>query len=174
MTPAFQLREVEDSDHAFLVDLHNDASVLINMTDPRPITLESHMRWWGNLNRATDPKFIFLVDGVRAGFCKFYNIDLQNNSCVLGADLHRDFRGKKLSYKMWQFMLDHAFSTLKLHRVSLTTADYNTRARRVYEKLGFREEGMMKESLLRNERYHDQICMFMLDSDYRINRERRG
>jgi RimJ/RimL family protein N-acetyltransferase len=158
----YVLRDVREDDHPWLVELHNDPEVLYNLTDPRPITLETHLAWWKSLNRSTQLRKIFCVDGERAGFTKFYSIDQTNRNCVLGADLHREYRGRGLARHMWGLMLRVCFDEYKLHRVSLTTAEYNERARHVYGALGFLEEGRMVASLYRDGRYHDQICMYRL------------
>ncbi len=156
------LREVRDDDHEFMVELHNDPVVLYNLTDPRPITMESHMKWWGIVkDNPRERRFIFDVDGQRAGLTKFYAIDKANNNCVLGADLHQAFRGKRLATPMWTLMLDMAFYKLDLHRVSLTTAEYNEVARRVYYGLGFGTEGVLNQSLYRDGKYRDQFLMYM-------------
>lgn len=161
-----ELLDVDDSDHEFLVSLHNDPLVLRNLTDPSPITLDSHMRWWRGLNPVREVRKMFAVNGKRAGFCKFYAVDRMNMSCVLGADLHESFRGRGLSYMMWELMLDHCFNHMSLHRVSLTTASYNTIAQNVYKKMGFVEEGRLVQSLFRDGKFYDQIGMFMLRDHY--------
>jgi RimJ/RimL family protein N-acetyltransferase len=158
----YTLRDVRDDDHTWLVELHNDPEVLYNLTDPRPITLESHLAWWKSLNQSSQIRKIFCADGKRAGFTKFYNIDRTNRNCVLGADLHREFRGQGLARHMWTLMLRFCFEDLNLHRVSLTTAEYNARARHVYSTLGFLEEGRMIASLYRDGKYYDQISMYLL------------
>jgi len=160
----YSLREVRDDDHAWLVELHNDPEVLYNLTDPRPITLESHLQWWKSLNHNSQIRKIFCVDHQPAGFAKFYNVDRTNRNCVLGADLHHHFRGRGLARHMWTLMLRFCFEDLNLHRVSLTTAEYNARARHVYSSLGFREEGRMVASLYRGSKYYDQICMYLLST----------
>lgn len=38
-------------------------------------------------------------------------------------------------------MLEHAFSNMNLHRVELAVLEDNRRARALYEKVGFVEEG---------------------------------
>lgn len=157
-----ELADVQDQDHNWLVELHNDPEVLHNVTDPRPITIEGHIRWWKSLNPTREIRKVFLVNGTRAGFCKFYQVDSINANCVLGADLHKDFRGKGFSYMMWQAMLDFCFKQLQMHRVSLTTASYNHVAQHVYTKMGFKEEGRRVQSLFRDGRFHDEICMYML------------
>lgn len=163
------LRPVTDDDHFFffLVDLHNDPEVLHNLTHPLSITLAQHVAWWDRISH--DPRqlrLIFTVDKERAGFTKFYDIDRTNNNCVLGADIHKDFRGRGLARPMWELMLHACFENMGLHRVSLTTASYNNIGQRVYRGLGFREEGRLVQSLYRDGTYHDQICMFMLRDDW--------
>ena len=120
------------------------------------------MDWWNNLDSDKEYRKIFCVDGVNAGFCKFYKIDEENKNCVLGADLHKDFRGKGLAKVMWRLMLDLCFQEWKLNRVSLTTAEFNETAIHVYEQLGFMREGRLINSLLRDGIYFDQVCMYML------------
>ncbi len=158
------LRPVEDADHPFLVELHNDPEVLRNLTHPEPITMEQHMRWWQRLQ--TDRRqlrLVFVVDGKRAGLAKFYDYDAMNQTIVLGADIHKDLRGKGLAKHLWTLMLERCFEGFNVHRVGLTTAEYNKVGQHVYEKLGFKEEGRLKESLLREGKYYDQILMYLLE-----------
>lgn len=163
----FCLRPIVDNDHAFLIDLHNDPEVLKNLTDPRPITLEHHLTWWNNVkNNPRQLRLIFTVDDVPVGLTKFYNIDETNKNLVLGADIHKSFRGKGYAKHMWIEMLNVCFHGMKMHRVSLTTAEYNIVAHRVYENLGFKVEGKMIQSLLRDGKFHDQICMYMLSTNW--------
>lgn len=158
---------VTDHDHEWLVELHNDPEVLRNLTHPNPIQMKDHLTWWEGIRHdPREQRWIFKVDGERVGFTKFYSIDRVNKNCVLGADIHKLHRGKGLAKFMWSAMLDHAFASLRVHRVSLTTADYNNIGYRVYTQLGFRSEGTLHESLFRSDEYYDQFCMYMLRSDW--------
>ena len=158
---------VRSNDHWWLVELHNDPAVLRNLTNPQPITIEQHMAWWSKIvHDDTQLRLIFTVNGTRVGFTKFYYIDAHNKCCVLGADIHKDYRGKGYAKHMWSLMLDHCFSSLGCHRVCLTTADYNDVAQHIYKKLGFKEEGRLTQSLYRDGKFHDQILMYMLRDDW--------
>lgn len=162
-----QLRGVADKDHDWLIELHNDPDVLNNLTDPTRISRLQHLAWWEKTK--IDPsqmRFIFTVNDERVGFTKFYNIDRNNRNCVLGADIHKKHRGKGYAKYMWAMMLNVAFMSLKMHRVALTTAEYNEVGQRVYRGIGFKEEGRLIKSLFRNDQYHDQICMYMLADDW--------
>lgn len=158
----YAFREVSDDDHEFLLNLHNDPLVLRNVTHPTPITLEHHLNWWKRIkNDSHEERLIFTINQQRAGFCKFCYIDRVNNSCVLGADLHADYRGHGHATPMWKMMLDHCFDDLKLFRVSLTTAEYNVPGIKVYTKLGFLPEGKLTKSLKRDGVYYDQLLYYM-------------
>jgi len=161
------LRPVSNDDHKFLVELHNDPVVLRNITNPSEITLEQHLQWWEKISvNEKQKRLIYTVNDVRVGFTKFYDIDFQNHNCMLGADIHSSFRGKGYAKHMWGLMLNICFDDLKLHRVSLTTAEFNVIAQQIYYRLGFKKEGLLKQSLYRDEKYYDQICMYMLRSDW--------
>lgn len=162
-----RLIDITDSDHEWLVELHNDPVVLYNLTDPTPITLESHMKWWNNLDHRKNRRFIFKIDDERVGVAKIYNIDINNRNCILGGDIHKEYRGRGYAKLMWADLLEYCFETLKLYRVSLTTAEYNTIAMKVYKGLGFLEEGYMRKSLHRSGVYYDQVCMYMTYNEYK-------
>lgn len=114
---------------------------------------------------------IFTIDGEQAGFAKFYVIDLVNSNCVLGADIHKNFRGRGYGKELWRLMLNHAFGTLNLYRVSLTTAEYNDAGKRLYANMGFIEEGRLHQSLKRDGIYYDQISMYQLRKWWETRRD---
>jgi RimJ/RimL family protein N-acetyltransferase len=156
------LREINHGDHEWLVELHNDPEVLKNLTNPNPITLNQHLSWWEKISKDNSQKRkIFEINSERVGFTKFYNIDFTNRNCILGADIHKNFRGKGYAKFMWSLMLDYC-KEIGLHRVSLTTAEYNLIGQRVYKNLGFIEEGKLISSLYRDEKFFDQICMYKI------------
>lgn len=165
---SFKLCEVSETDHAWLVDLHNDPVVLRNITHPSPITLDQHLRWWSTIDQVREIRLIFTTDGERAGFCKFYKVDSVNRNCVLGADLHADYRGKGLAKEMWKLMIHHCFHNLDLHRVALTTAEYNVAAQKVYRGLGFLDEGRLTESLFRDGKFYDQLLLYKTNDSVKI------
>ena len=66
-----------------------------------------------------------------------------------------------LEHVMWR-----AFGHHRAHRLWLDVFDTNARARRVYEAYGFREEGAMREAILRDGEYHTLVLMSLLDREY--------
>ncbi len=64
-------------------------------------------------------------------------------------------------------LLSHAFGDMNLHRVQLSVLAGNERARRLYRKVGFVEEGRARQAAFKGGRYVDLIQMAILASDYR-------
>ena len=60
-----------------------------------------------------------------------------------------------------------AFEHLKLHRLELNVFSFNPRARKVYLKVGFKMEGILRDAVLDGDRYADDILMAILEDDWK-------
>lgn len=94
-------------------------------------------------------------------------LDADNLSCNLRIALigSRVF-GKGFGTEALRLVLGHVFSTTPLNRVSLGVYDFNERARRVYEKVGFVVEGVLRDALLWEGEWHDEIVMSVLRREW--------
>jgi RimJ/RimL family protein N-acetyltransferase len=70
-------------------------------------------------------------------------------------------------------ILDYVFRELKAHRLWLDVFETNTRAQHVYENLGFRHEGILREAIFRDGEFHNQRLMSILDREYEALRPER-
>ncbi len=66
-----------------------------------------------------------------------------------------------------QIVLRYAFAELNLRRVTLTVFEYNPRAIRSYEKVGFKQEGKMRGALLRDGKRWDMLYMGILADEWK-------
>jgi len=73
-------------------------------------------------------------------------IDIPAASAEVGYWLDAGLEGRGLVTRAVTAVLDHAFGPLGLHRVELQTTTDNTRSRRVAERLGFTQEGVLREA----------------------------
>ena len=65
-----------------------------------------------------------------------------------------------------RLLLRHAFENLNLNRVSLVVFESNPRAIHVYKKVGFIEEGRMREFHFSGGEYCDTLIMSMLRREW--------
>ncbi len=102
------------------------------------------------------------------GTCAFSQLDGDNGSALFHITIgEKDLWGRGYGTEATRLMLDHAFSTMGLHRVSLAVFAFNERAIRSYEKVGFVVEGRAREAIFRDGRFWDEISMSMLASEWR-------
>lgn len=62
--------------------------------------------------------------------------------------------------------MDFAFRELNLHRLQLITISYNERAINLYEKLGFKREGVYREAVFRDGKRYDMYLYGILDREW--------
>lgn len=65
-----------------------------------------------------------------------------------------------------RIMLDLAFHTYKMHRVSIGVVGLNTDALEFYKKIGFKQEGILEEAYYYNNEYSDFIMMRILSQEW--------
>ncbi|RKR43763.1 GNAT family protein [Paraburkholderia sp. BL17N1] len=74
-------------------------------------------------------------------------------------------RGRGIGEAATRQTLEHAFGDLNLHRISLTVLASNARAIALYEKVGFRAEGLLRQAVFKGDRYLDVMPMAILAAD---------
>lgn len=112
--------------------------------------------------------FIVLKEGNEiVGDIALNDIDFSNRSCNLrlAIDNEKDC-GKGCGSEAISITLDYGFGMLNLHRIELEVYSFNERAIHVYEKIGFKREGLKRDALYFNHKYHDAIYMSILDSEF--------
>ncbi len=65
-----------------------------------------------------------------------------------------------------------AFRRLKLHRIDAAVFEFNPRSARILRRLGFRQEGIRREVLFRDGRWHREFAFGLLARDFRPLRTR--
>ena len=73
--------------------------------------------------------------------------------------------GKGIGSQVTKEIIALAFDTLHLHRLSLSVSAPNVHAVKLYEKAGFIQEWIMRQSCLRDGVYHDKIMMSIIRGD---------
>jgi len=93
-----------------------------------------------------------------------------NRSCGFRTVLGPDGRGRGLGTEAVRMIVGYGFEQLGLHRISLEVYAFNPRARRAYEKAGFRPEGVLRESLRYGDQWIDATVMSILAPEWRTPR----
>ncbi len=165
------LRPLDRSDAAAAVRWLNDAEVNRTLRRCKPVTLSEEEDWLASLGRGeTDLVLgIALRENDRLIGCTGLNhIDWRCRHAELGIMIgDKPEQGKGHGTAATQLLVRHAFETLNLNRVWLEVYEYNPRARHIYEKIGFRTEGVLRQATFREGRYWDTLLMGLLREEWR-------
>ena len=105
--------------------------------------------------------------GEMAGQIEYNYIDPANRKTEIGYWLGASFQGKGLVTKSCRVLIDHALSELGLNRVEMHCGVENKRSRKIPERLGFREEGVVRQAGWRHDRFVDFVIYGMLAREWR-------
>lgn len=88
--------------------------------------------------------------------------DEANRSCNFRGLVGKPGQGRGLGTEATRLMVQHGLTTMGLHRITLEVFDFNPRARHVYAKVGFADEGTGRDALLFDGEWIDVHYMAIL------------
>jgi ribosomal-protein-serine acetyltransferase len=103
---------------------------------------------------------------VLSGMIYHLNVDWANRSTALSYWLDEAHQGKGIMTASCQALVSHAFTTWKLNRVTIQCAAQNARSRAIPERLGFKFEGIIRETEWLYDHYVDHALYGLLRSDH--------
>lgn len=142
----------------------------ITQAVPAPAELVAWLE--GNRRSGALTWLIQAEDGTPIGYTNLFDIDREQRKAELSLMIgERRAWGRGYAGDALRALLRHAFTPpesggLGLHKVYLSVFAENAGARRVYARCGFREDGILREDMFRDGRWHDQILMSVLDREF--------
>jgi len=140
-----------------------------------PDDVEPMRQWYGSRADHEDRLDLAAVDrasGRYVGEVVLNELDPNNNSCSFRIALGATGQNRGLGTEATRLVLGYAFERVGLHRISLEVYSFNSRARRVYEKVGFQAEGVLRDALLWEGQRFDAHVMSILAHEWAEHRGR--
>lgn len=110
--------------------------------------------------------FVIEAEDVPVGVIGLDPIQRLNETAMVGYWLAAHAQGRGIMTRAVEAVLAHAFETLDLNRIVLHAAVDNARSRAVAERLGFVEEGLLREAEKNQDVFLDIVAYAMLRIDY--------
>jgi RimJ/RimL family protein N-acetyltransferase len=125
--------------------------------------------WFNTRNVADDRLDLAVVDkasGACVGEAVLNQWDPGNQSCNFRILIGPAGQNRGLGTEATRLIVGYGFEKLGLHRISLEVYAFNPRARRAYEKAGFRAEEVLRESLRYGDQWIDATMMSILAPEW--------
>ncbi|TLZ56585.1 MAG: GNAT family N-acetyltransferase [Methanobacteriota archaeon] len=159
-----RLRPLASTDLRRCVKWFSDPQIIHFLGRNSPVTLSEEERWFRDYERRTDEQiFAIEAEGTHIGNIGLHKIDRVHRKAEVGIVIGEPtFWSKGYGTEAMRTALRYAFGPLSLNKVSLDVLEYNTRAIRTYERLGFRPEGVHREDIYKDGRFVHVIRMSIL------------
>ncbi|NLU75569.1 GNAT family N-acetyltransferase [Streptomyces sp. HNM0575] len=107
-------------------------------------------------------------DGTLVGLVRLRDAEPETGCAELDIYLgEADRWGRGYATDALRTMCRYGFDSMRLHKISLTVVTENHAAHHIYRKVGFVEEGRLRQGFRRDGHWYDQYAMGMLKGELR-------
>ncbi|WP_173918942.1 UDP-4-amino-4,6-dideoxy-N-acetyl-beta-L-altrosamine N-acetyltransferase [Halobacillus sp. Marseille-Q1614] len=164
----YALRHLEERDLSKVLQWRNSDRVRPHMFHDHFVSQKEHEQWFSSLDKNKDLFFIFEYQQSPVGVVYFKMESLRNpfgmrkgrglgTLCYWGFYLGEANVPKGTGTYMGVSGLDLAFEHLGIRKLYAEVIALNERSIRFHQRLGFKEEGVLKQHHLKNNQYVDVI-----------------
>ena len=166
------LSNIERKDMLYLYQWFSDSEFLkyYDYYPPIPQTEEEVDKIFKDYEQRKEAK-VFAIkrfeDNNIIGIAGFDDIVFENKVATLFIGIgNSSLRGKGYGKETMKLLLDYGFNNMGLHRIQLNVLEYNISAIGLYEKSGFKKEGVFREFVLRDNKRYDLLLYGLLKSEW--------
>jgi len=168
---AQRIRRMRLDDLEQVLAWRNHPDVRRYMYTQHEIALSEHTRWFERASQdAARHLLIFECDGVAQGFINLHEIapgGIADWGFYAAPEAAKGI-GRQLGYSL----LRHAFGELGLHKICGQALAFNERSIQFHLRLGFQQEGVLRDQHFDGQQYHAVVCFGLLAADWQPTTER--
>jgi UDP-4-amino-4,6-dideoxy-N-acetyl-beta-L-altrosamine N-acetyltransferase len=156
------LRALKKSDSNLILNWMKNEKLRYLIGTVYPITELEHENWFQNRMLEKDNRmFVIDLDNKKSiGIVGFKNLDWVNRNSELFIYIgDEEYWGKGYGTQALELIIKFAFNKLNLHMLYLEVFSYNKNATKTYERLGFKQDGILRQSKFQDGKYYDKIIM---------------
>lgn len=172
-----------DEDISLRMLTNNDADRLFEITDQSRIYLREWLPWVDQTKTIKDSEAfiqmsiqmyidrIGLTTGifyknVLVGVAGFNRIDWENKIGYIGYWLGNDYQGRGIMTRAVRALINFAFNEYELNRIDIRAASGNIKSQAIPKRLGFTNEGLLRQTEWLYDHFVDHIVYGLLKSEW--------
>ncbi len=162
------LRAIEETDAEKLMEMINDPEIENSVVGYSfPVSLSNQKKWISELKHETTIRYAIDCKTVGfAGIISISNLDLKNRSGNLNIKLLKPARGKGIAEHSVKLLVSYCFDELNLNCLYAGVIERNEASKKLWLKLGFKIDGILRQRVYKNGEYHNLIEYSILKDEY--------
>lgn len=168
MIETCRIRPMEAQDLPLVLSWRNHPTVRSHMLTQHEISLKEHENWFEKAVLDTTRQLLIVEDNENP----IAYVQFTNASKGTAADwgfYAQPGAPKGTGRKLGHTALNHAFNVLELHKVCGQALESNQASIAFHQRLGFTQEGSLREQHCINGKHHALICFGMLKQEWQPN-----
>jgi len=169
------LRPVKRSDISYFLKWFNDPEVVQYLGLYLPMTEMGEEKFIEELGTTRARSDVILVieaiEGDSAkpiGNCGLHGINAKDHNALFGITIgEKEYWSKGYGTEAARLIINYGFQQLNLHRISSYAFAFNERSIKLHKKVGFREEGRLRQAMFKNGQYHDEVQFGILREEWK-------
>ena len=170
------LRPLKRADIVYFLKWFNDPEVIQYLQMYLPMTEMGEEKWLEELANRSGNNVNFVIEVIGEstnqpiGSISLGNINQKDQVAQFGIAI-----GEKICWSKgygteaaW-LLIEYGFKQLNLHRISSSVFAYNERSLRMHKKVGFKEEGRLRQADFKNGCFHDRVIFGLLRDEWNLN-----
>jgi [ribosomal protein S5]-alanine N-acetyltransferase len=172
ITVRLVLRALRTEDAEAIHEYKSDVDFARCYAQEPQVSLDETKRWVEkNIKDEMRKGSIFWVitlrdSGILIGDLCFWNFDTEHLCAEVGYEMHPDHQGHGFMAEALTAIIDFGFDEMGLHRIEGCPLAENARSRRVLEKLGFTQEGVLRQRLHYRGKFLDHVYYGLLKDEW--------
>ncbi len=163
------LRTLRVEDVAYLVKSSESEEIRFMTNTAQAFTrdvIEKHIKRISKDDERYDFAIIHNESKEMIGECSVLEIDEDNDSERFRIAMSTiEHTGKRYGSEAMNLIIDFVFDELKLNRLHFEVFNFNKRGIKAYKKVGFIEEGRLRQAIKVNGEDHDETIMSIIKED---------
>ena len=134
-----------------------------------PLSIEGTERWFdSHQGETTRYDAVIEADGVPVGTIGLLSIDRKNSKAEYYIAMgETSYKGKGVAKEASRLILAYGFEELGLNRIYLFTEADNIAAQKLFERVGFKREGILKQDVYSHGAFADRIAYGILKEEWK-------
>ncbi len=138
-----------------------------------PVNIENEKKWITEIYSEKEKKNIYFAiekndDREFIGYISAKNINYIHRHADFGIILLKKFRGKGYASEAMKLFFNYLFNDLNLHKIKLEVLEDNFTAIKLYEKIGFVKEGLLKEHIWQDGKFKNLVIMSLFSTNFKM------